>query len=112
MFCLIVSMRLSPLCKYQCHDYLSDVTIYFVIPAKTGVRKFSLFHFLAEMFDRGMYAGPVGWFGGKEAEFAVGIRSSLVKNVRGSSYSVCFLRGPLKLFWAKRVSHSKKHSSL
>eukprot|EP00252_Welwitschia_mirabilis_P014320 TRINITY_DN314_c0_g1_i17.p1 TRINITY_DN314_c0_g1~~TRINITY_DN314_c0_g1_i17.p1 ORF type:complete len:337 (-),score=52.98 TRINITY_DN314_c0_g1_i17:388-1398(-) len=35
-----------------------------------------------EMFDRGMYAGPVGWFGGKEAEFAVGIRSSLVKNAR------------------------------
>ncbi|GFQ01164.1 isochorismate synthase chloroplastic [Phtheirospermum japonicum] len=24
----------------------------------------------AEMFDRGMYAGPVGWFGGAESEFA------------------------------------------
>lgn len=33
-----------------------------------------------EMFDRGMYAGPVGWFGGRESEFAVGIRSALVKN--------------------------------
>eukprot|EP01018_Ginkgo_biloba_P016846 Gb_24332 [translate_table: standard] len=32
-----------------------------------------------EMFDRGMYAGPVGWFGGKEAEFSVGIRSALVQ---------------------------------
>ncbi|RWR80421.1 isochorismate synthase, chloroplastic-like protein isoform X1 [Cinnamomum micranthum f. kanehirae] len=31
-----------------------------------------------EMFDRGMYAGPVGWFGGRETEFAVGIRSALV----------------------------------
>ncbi|XP_072977954.1 isochorismate synthase 2, chloroplastic-like [Typha angustifolia] len=31
-----------------------------------------------EMFDRGMYAGPVGWFGGVESEFAVGIRSALV----------------------------------
>ncbi|KAI7984759.1 hypothetical protein LOK49_LG14G00753 [Camellia lanceoleosa] len=31
-----------------------------------------------EMFDRGMYAGPVGWFGGGESEFAVGIRSALV----------------------------------
>ncbi|PIN06784.1 Isochorismate synthase [Handroanthus impetiginosus] len=31
-----------------------------------------------EMFDRGMYAGPVGWFGGAESEFAVGIRSALV----------------------------------
>ncbi|URE28041.1 chorismate binding enzyme [Musa troglodytarum] len=34
----------------------------------------------AQMFDRGMYAGPVGWFGGRESEFAVGIRSALVKN--------------------------------
>ncbi|XP_073290616.1 isochorismate synthase, chloroplastic-like [Primulina huaijiensis] len=31
-----------------------------------------------ESFDRGMYAGPVGWFGGAESEFAVGIRSALV----------------------------------
>ncbi|KAL7098712.1 hypothetical protein ACP275_09G035100 [Erythranthe tilingii] len=31
-----------------------------------------------EKFDRGMYAGPVGWFGGAESEFAVGIRSALV----------------------------------
>ncbi|XP_020685021.1 isochorismate synthase, chloroplastic isoform X1 [Dendrobium catenatum] len=31
-----------------------------------------------EKFDRGMYAGPVGWFGGSESEFAVGIRSALV----------------------------------
>ncbi|CAN6442330.1 unnamed protein product [Victoria cruziana] len=31
-----------------------------------------------EIFDRGMYAGPVGWFGGRETEFAVGIRSGLV----------------------------------
>lgn len=34
------------------------------------------------MFDRGMYAGPVGWFGGEESEFAVGIRSALVDKVR------------------------------
>ncbi|XAR65452.1 Isochorismate synthase [Bertholletia excelsa] len=31
-----------------------------------------------ETFDRGMYAGPIGWFGGRESEFAVGIRSALV----------------------------------
>ncbi|KAJ4749179.1 Isochorismate synthase [Rhynchospora pubera] len=31
-----------------------------------------------EMFDRGMYAGPVGWFGGVESEFSVGIRSALI----------------------------------
>lgn len=36
---------------------------------------------LLETFDRGMYAGPVGWFGGRESEFAVGIRSALVGNV-------------------------------
>lgn len=30
-----------------------------------------------EGFDRGWYAGPVGWFGKDEAEIAVGIRSAL-----------------------------------
>ncbi|XP_049345328.1 isochorismate synthase, chloroplastic-like [Solanum verrucosum] len=37
-----------------------------------------------EMFDRGMYAGPVGWFGGEESEFAVGIRSALVEKGLGA----------------------------
>ncbi|KAK1305864.1 hypothetical protein QJS10_CPA10g00591 [Acorus calamus] len=37
-----------------------------------------------EMFDRGMYAGPVGWFGGRESEFAVGIRSALVEKGIGA----------------------------
>ncbi|XP_057952068.1 isochorismate synthase 2, chloroplastic-like isoform X2 [Malania oleifera] len=37
-----------------------------------------------EMFDRGMYAGPVGWFGGRETEFAVGIRSALVEKGIGA----------------------------
>jgi hypothetical protein len=36
---------------------------------------------LTEIFDRGMYAGPVGWFGGAECEFAVGIRSALLGKV-------------------------------
>lgn len=36
----------------------------------------------SEIFDRGMYAGPVGWFGGAESEFAVGIRSALLGKVR------------------------------
>ncbi|XP_051186940.1 isochorismate synthase 2, chloroplastic isoform X2 [Lolium perenne] len=35
-----------------------------------------------EIFDRGMYAGPVGWFGGAESEFAVGIRSALLGKSR------------------------------
>ncbi|MED6124423.1 hypothetical protein PIB30_058767 [Stylosanthes scabra] len=37
-----------------------------------------------EVFDRGMYAGPVGWFGGGESEFAVGIRSALVEKDHGA----------------------------
>ncbi|KAK7286789.1 hypothetical protein RJT34_22024 [Clitoria ternatea] len=37
-----------------------------------------------EVFDRGMYAGPVGWFGGGESEFAVGIRSALVEKDQGA----------------------------
>ncbi|HMB91534.1 MAG TPA: isochorismate synthase [Rhodothermales bacterium] len=32
-----------------------------------------------EPFDRGWYAGPVGWIGPDAAEFAVGIRSGLVQ---------------------------------
>ncbi|NNF56978.1 MAG: isochorismate synthase [Rhodothermaceae bacterium] len=31
-----------------------------------------------EPFDRGLYAGPIGWVGPNAAEFAVGIRSGLV----------------------------------
>lgn len=33
-----------------------------------------------EAFDRGMYAGPVGWISGDNAEFAVAIRSSLLEH--------------------------------
>jgi menaquinone-specific isochorismate synthase len=32
-----------------------------------------------EPFDRGWYAGPVGWIGADASEFAVGIRSGLVR---------------------------------
>ncbi|KAK2663983.1 hypothetical protein Ddye_002557 [Dipteronia dyeriana] len=39
-----------------------------------------------EVFDRGMYAGPVGWFGGGESEFAVGIRSALVEKGLGALF--------------------------
>ncbi|GBG88582.1 hypothetical protein CBR_g48051 [Chara braunii] len=34
----------------------------------------------SEPFDRGMFAGPVGYFGGYRTEFAVGIRSALIVN--------------------------------
>jgi menaquinone-specific isochorismate synthase len=33
-----------------------------------------------EPFDRGWFAGPVGWIGPDSAEFAVGIRSAVVNN--------------------------------
>jgi menaquinone-specific isochorismate synthase len=35
-----------------------------------------------EGFDRGWYAGPVGWIGSNSAEFAVGIRSGLIDQNR------------------------------
>lgn len=40
-----------------------------------------------EPFDRGWYAGPVGWIGAGGAEFAVGIRSGLVRGGRLALYS-------------------------
>ena len=40
-----------------------------------------------EPFDRGWYAGPVGWIGPNQADFAVAIRSGLVDGPRLSLYS-------------------------
>ncbi len=40
-----------------------------------------------EPFHRGWYAGPVGWLGGDSAEFAVGIRSAVVRSGSISLYS-------------------------
>jgi menaquinone-specific isochorismate synthase len=40
-----------------------------------------------EDFDRGWYAGPVGWIGANDAEFAVAIRSGLVEGDRLSLFS-------------------------
>ena len=40
-----------------------------------------------EKFDRGWYAGPVGWIGPEAAEFAVAIRSGLVQPERLSLFS-------------------------
>jgi menaquinone-specific isochorismate synthase len=39
-----------------------------------------------EPFDRGWYAGPVGWIGANASEFAVGIRSALVERSRISLF--------------------------
>ncbi len=40
-----------------------------------------------EPFDRGWYAGPVGWIGRDEADFAVAIRSGLIDACRLHLYS-------------------------
>lgn len=58
-------------------------------PAVGGYPKEVARHFLreAEPFDRGFYAGPVGWIGADAAEFAVGIRSGLVEGRRLALYS-------------------------
>lgn len=44
------------------------------------------------MFDRGMYAGPVGFFGGGQSEFAVGIRSALIGKVRSKLVAMLLLK--------------------
>jgi menaquinone-specific isochorismate synthase len=40
-----------------------------------------------EPFDRGLYAGPVGWIGAEASEFAVAIRSGLVRGRTLDLYS-------------------------
>jgi len=40
-----------------------------------------------ERFDRGWYAGPIGWVGADAAEFAVAIRSGLIHNNRLTLFS-------------------------
>ncbi len=40
-----------------------------------------------EQFDRGWYAGPVGWISKERAEFAVAIRSALISGAKVSLFS-------------------------
>jgi menaquinone-specific isochorismate synthase len=40
-----------------------------------------------EPFDRGWYAGPVGWVGREDAEFTVGLRAGLVEEDRMALFS-------------------------
>jgi menaquinone-specific isochorismate synthase len=58
-------------------------------PAVGGVPTREALDWIAEMesFDRGWYAGPVGWVGCDSAEFAVGIRSALVTGNTLSVYT-------------------------
>ncbi len=50
------------------------------VAARDAIRK-------AESFDRGWYAGPIGWIGVNGAEFAVALRCGLLQSDRLSLYS-------------------------
>ena len=43
----------------------------------------------AEPFDRGLYAGPLGWIGADSAEFAVAIRSALIETNAAPDAKTC-----------------------
>jgi menaquinone-specific isochorismate synthase len=67
----------------QLKENNSDLDIILALhptPAVAGYPKNLSLNYIAELetFDRGWYAGPIGWFGREEAEFAVAIRSALV----------------------------------
>ena len=51
----------------------------------------------SETFDRGFYAGPMGWVGADSAEFAVAIRSALV-SPGGDELSLYAVRRCAKVF--------------
>lgn len=53
------------------------------LPRDKAIRHISVL----EQFDRGWYAGPVGWIGARSTEFAVGIRSGLIADSSLSLYS-------------------------
>ncbi|MBI4558953.1 MAG: isochorismate synthase [Candidatus Hydrogenedentes bacterium] len=73
-----------------------------------------------EPFDRGWYAGPIGWIGADEAEFAVGIRSGLVQGKSLFLYAGAGLvagstpegeweevEGKMNLFWNALTAHDR-----
>lgn len=60
-------------------------------PAVCGYPKNSAIKLIEELetFDRGMYAGLIGWFNGRDGEFAVAIRSALIKQNKLFAYAGC-----------------------
>jgi menaquinone-specific isochorismate synthase len=58
-------------------------------PAVNGYPRTSAMSLIRELepFDRGWYAGPIGWVGPGEAEFAVAIRSALIEGSRALVYA-------------------------
>ncbi len=74
------------------NDGMSDATLVQALhpsPAVGGVPTDRAVEFIRkqEPFDRGWYAGPVGWVGPESSEFAVAIRSGLVRGETLSLYS-------------------------
>lgn len=74
------------------HEDISDIDILSSLPptaAVGGHPKQLAIQTIRELesFDRGWYAGPVGWLGRDEAEFAVAIRSGLAAGKTLSLYS-------------------------
>ncbi|CAH2036921.1 unnamed protein product [Thlaspi arvense] len=67
-------------------DEFDILTVLHPTPAVCGcpVEEARLLIKQIESFDRGMYAGPIGFFGGGESEFSVGIRSALVEKGLGA----------------------------
>jgi menaquinone-specific isochorismate synthase len=80
--------RLQHLCT-EIHATIGPITTNIDIlkalhptPAVAGVPRDRAIEIIQELepFDRGWYAGPVGWMGANSAEFAVAIRSVLVRD--------------------------------
>ncbi|MEL7168521.1 MAG: isochorismate synthase [Bacteroidota bacterium] len=74
------------------HDGVASTDILAALhptPAVGGTPTDAALAFLrdTEPFDRGWYAGPVGWVGVDAAEFAVAIRSGLVRDTSLALYS-------------------------
>jgi len=58
-------------------------------PAVAGFPKEDAIQYISrlEKFDRGWYAGPVGWLSGNEAQFAVALRSALIDQKKLITYA-------------------------
>ena len=75
--------HLRTLIRGKLRESVSDsdlLTALHPTPAVAGLPRETALELIREIepFDRGWYAGPVGWIGADEAEFAVAIRSVLV----------------------------------
>ena len=80
--------------RFQGHlcDGVSDADLLAALhptPAVAGYPREASLRFLREHepFDRGWYAGPVGWIGADATEFAVAIRSTLIEGNRAHLFS-------------------------